>query len=166
MICFFWGRAHSWGWATWLDRWDSIDWEIQDWEQFKKDKKAISSFNKYGTDLFNMLRKSMEGKVSSWFIRFTYNQYKQNKLTVYPLLSKVINRGFIEESTHCNTYNRNTVCFDKTKEISFKFSDKLEILKPFRKQLFHYKSYSYRITGKILTILMKFGLIKQKIQKV
>lgn len=163
---FFWGRAHSWGWATWQDRWDTIDWDIKDWNKFKEDKKAVSNFNAYGTDLFSMLKNSMEGKVNSWFIRFTYNQFKQNKLTVYPLHSKVINKGFIEESTHCNTYNRNTVYFDTSNLQSFKLSNKTEILPTFRKQLFHYKSYSYRIVGKILTIMMQKGLIKQNSQKI
>lgn len=32
----------------------------------------------------------MEGRISSWWIRFSYNQFKQNKLTVYPCQSKVI----------------------------------------------------------------------------
>lgn len=163
---FFWGRAHSWGWATWSNRWNTIDWEIKDWDSFKKNKKDISNFNSYGTDMFSMLKNSMEGKVNSWFIRFTYNQFRQNKLTVYPLQSKVINRGFIEESTHCNTYNRNTVYFDKSGLNAFRFSQEIAILQTFRKQLFHYKSYSYRVVGKILTILMQKGIIKQNSQKI
>lgn len=163
---FMWGRAHSWGWATWQDRWETIDWEIKDWDTFSCNKEEIKKFNSFGTDLFRMLKNSIEGHVSSWFIRFTYNQFKQEKLTVYPFLSKVINNGFMHEATHCNSYNRNLVNFDQTDQDKYSFTSELVIDENIRKQLFHYKSYSYRIVGKLLTILMRSGIIKQKKQNV
>lgn len=163
---FFWGRAHSWGWGTWADRWVTVDWDIKDWESFKNNPDEIKKFTSYGTDLFKMLRNSMEGRISSWFIRFTYNQFKQGKLTVYPCLSKVINIGFVEDATNCRSYNRNVVNFDKSGKREFIFSDDLRILPPIRKQMFHYKSYSYRIVGKLLTYLMRYGIIKQNTQKI
>jgi hypothetical protein len=162
---FFWGRAHPWGWATWLNRWNTVDWEIKDWPQLKNDKKKKSEFNAYGTDLSNMLRKAMEGRINSWYIKFTYNQFNKNKLTVYPLKSKVINIGFTNAATHCDTYNRNTVTFDRSNRTEFSLPTELIIDDSIRKQLFRYKSISYRIVGKVFTYLMKFGVIKQKIQK-
>ena len=26
-------RSSSWGWATWSDRWHSVDWDLKDWEK-------------------------------------------------------------------------------------------------------------------------------------
>ena len=161
---FFWGRAHPWGWASWQDRWSTVDWEIKNWQKFKNNKKEQSEFNAYGTDLTKMLTEAMEGRINSWYIKFTYNQFKQNKLTVFPLISKVINIGFTSAATHCDTYNRNKVDFDTKKSTEFNLSSDLVIHEGFRKQLFRYKSLSYRIIGKLLTYLMKFGLIKQSIQ--
>jgi GT2 family glycosyltransferase len=38
---YLYGRSFSWGWATWVDRWETIDWEVKDWESFKYDKKMV-----------------------------------------------------------------------------------------------------------------------------
>ena len=162
---FFWGRSHSWGWATWQDRWVSVDWNIGDWSEFKRDREKISKFNQSGSDLFNMLKKSMLGKINSWYIRFTYNQFKQNKLTVYPFTSKVINIGFMDSATHCDTYNRNKVIFDSTLKKEFNLPTEFVIDQNIRKQLYKYKSLTHRATGKILTLSMKLGLIKQRTQE-
>ena len=96
-------RANSWGWATWKDRWGSIDWDIKDWEEFKKDKIAIKRFNLGGNDMFKMLELQMLGKIDSWAIRWCYNQFKQKKYTVYPKYSKLRNVGFDSVGTHNNT---------------------------------------------------------------
>lgn len=93
-------RASSWGWATWKDRWDEIDWSIQDWKNFKQDKFAIKSFNQGGNDMFKMLETQMLGKIDSWAIRWCYNQFQHNSYTVYPTESKVVNNGFDSKGTH------------------------------------------------------------------
>ena len=96
-------RANSWGWATWKDRWETIDWDIKDWENFKRDKVAIRKFNKGGNDMFRMLELQMLGKIDSWAIRWCYNQFKQGKYTIYPKYSKVFNNGFDDVGTHNST---------------------------------------------------------------
>ena len=80
-------RASSWGWATWKNRWDKIEWEIKDWNTFKKDKKLINKFNLGGDDMFKMLETQMMGKIDSWAIRWCYNQFKYNMYTIYPTKS-------------------------------------------------------------------------------
>jgi len=93
-------RASSWGWATWKDRWDKIDWDIQDWNSFKRNRNAIKDFNRGGNDMYKMLETQMLGKIDSWAIRWCYNQFKYNTYTIYPTQSKLINNGFDEKGTH------------------------------------------------------------------
>jgi hypothetical protein len=93
-------RASSWGWATWKDRWNKIDWDIADWEEFKQDKKAIQKFNLGGNDMYTMLKMQMLGKIDSWAIRWCYNQFRYNTYTIYPTKSKLVNNGFDEKGTH------------------------------------------------------------------
>jgi glycosyl transferase family 2 len=159
---YFWGRAHSWGWATWLDRWKTIDWEFSDFDSFKSDKQRQKEFNRYGSDLTKMLVSAQTGKVDSWYVRFTYNQFLQKRLTVYPVLSKVINNGFMEGATHTNSYNRIKIEFDKGDKIDFKYPDNIEMSEAISKQVYKYKSLSFRAVGKILTYLMRFGFISQR----
>jgi hypothetical protein len=161
-----WGRAHSWGWATWKDRWQTVDWKISDYENFIISEQQQKLFNRYGIDLSRMLKAAKEGRISSWYILFNYNQFKQNRLAIYPVLSKVFNNGFVEEATNCTTYNRVEINFDNTEKRLFQFLDNILINKKIHRQLYHYKSLSYKVIGRILTILMRKGIIKQRISKI
>lgn len=96
-------KGASWGWATWKDRWQTIDWEIKDYEEFKQNKKSIKEFNNVGDNMSRMLKLQMTGKIDSWAIRWIYNQFKLNKYTVYPTKSLVSNIGFGSEATHGST---------------------------------------------------------------
>ena len=134
---FFAQRSSSWGWATWYNQWQGIDWEVRDFDTFSKDKKKIREFNAYGSDLFRMLKRQKEGQVNSWAIRYNYHQYKHGLYSIFPLFSKIKNIGFSEQATHTNQkYNRFDVVLDNTSENNFKFQDDItlntEILKQFR----------------------------------
>lgn len=93
-------RTSSWGWGTWKDRWDSVDWKVKGFEEFKNSKKQINEFKKIGPDLPQMLFDWKEGKNDSWAVRFSYSCFKQNKLNVYPVISFVKNIGFNEGIHH------------------------------------------------------------------
>jgi len=95
-------RSSSWGWATWRNRWSTIDWEIKDYELYRRNIRKISHFCKGGTDLDKMLRYHMKGKIDSWAIRWCYNQSFQNRYTVYPVESYVMNIGTDGSGTHCD----------------------------------------------------------------
>ena len=154
------GRPYSWGWATWIDRWETVDWDVKDWEKFKINRKQIKAFNSHGSDLYGLLNASMAGKISSWAIRFAYNQFKQGKLTVCPYLSKIKNEGFDESATHCKTtYNRHKIFFDLTGKRKFNFTDELRLNPFINNQLVAYNNITSRIKGKILSFLIEKKII-------
>ena len=99
-------RGCSWGWATWKDRWDMVDWEVKDYKQFAinpfmRKKLAIS-----GNDMPAMLDLQMHGYISSWAIRWCYQQNKLGMYTVFPKCSRVRNIGLDGSGTHCgNSHN-------------------------------------------------------------
>lgn len=95
-------RPMSWSWATWIDRWKDVDWEVKNFQEFIKDPKQIKEFNRGGTDLTRMLRNQMNGKLDSWYIRWTFNAFRRNKLTIYPRVSYVNNIGHDASGVHCN----------------------------------------------------------------
>lgn len=152
------GRAHSWSWATWKDRWETVDWEVKDFDQLAADKKAIKAFNTYGSDLFGMLQGWKNKENNSWYIRFNYAMHKQGRYTVCPTKSLVRNDGFGADATHCSTYNRYKIEFEAAHEGDFMTPDACEDLEPNKKLMKHavrYWSIPYRIYGKIMTILTK-----------
>jgi GR25 family glycosyltransferase involved in LPS biosynthesis len=93
-------RINSWGWATWADRWNNVDWEVGDFDTFIRNKKERRNFDRGGEDSTIMLLKQMQGKINSWAIRFNYACYKNNGLNIYPVRSKVFNAGTDGSGTH------------------------------------------------------------------
>lgn len=86
---FFSPRAGSWGWATWKDRWGKADWNVSDYETFRRNKTIQKVFNHGGADLTPMLKAQMNKKIDSWAIRWCYTLFRNHGLCVYPVRSKV-----------------------------------------------------------------------------
>lgn len=99
-------RGSSWGWATWKDRWNRVDWEVNDFNKLKNSKRAIRKLNRGGEDMFRMLNLQMEGKINSWAIRWCYQQSKENMYTVHPRCSKVLNDGLDGSGEHCSVTDK------------------------------------------------------------
>lgn len=95
-------RTCSWGWATWEDRWKSVDWSLTNSSEFLNSKTMQKSFNGGGADMTNMLQAQLQGHINSWAIRFTFSQFMQNKLSVYPIKSYAVNIGCDGSGVHCN----------------------------------------------------------------
>lgn len=148
------GRSSSWGWATWKDRWEEVDWEIRDWEEFVNNKKRQKAFNKNGSDMYSMLKDYMEGKNNSWAIRFCYNQFKLGKYSVCPFLSKINNEGFGEDATNCKqTFSRFKTEMDTTNQINFIFDKKIMPNSIIDHECYKYHSIRKRVYSKIRKIL-------------
>lgn len=96
-------RASSWGWATWENRWQVVDWEMCGYKSFEFNIIQQIKFMRGGSDMPYMLWKQMNGKIDSWAIRWCYNQFKNDQLTIYPTVSKIYNIGFGNNSTHTKT---------------------------------------------------------------
>ena len=98
-------RGCSWGWATWSDRWETVDWQVKEYEQFINDSKWIEHFNRGGVDLTNMLKMQMDGKIDSWAIRWCFSQSNQDMYTVYPRISYLENAGCDGSGIHSSVYD-------------------------------------------------------------
>jgi hypothetical protein len=96
-------RSWSWGYATWSDRWKNVDWGV-DFKIELKEKQKQKRFNlSGGNNLSVMAFMQMEGKVDSWYIRWQYAQFLQNKYCLYFKYSLVRNIGMDGSGTHGKT---------------------------------------------------------------
>jgi hypothetical protein len=93
-------RSSSWGWATWRDRWELVDWSCSTYGKTKLEKNLIREFNRGGNDLFDLLTMQMEGKIDSWSIRFDYGHFENKSFCLHPKQSLVENIGFDGSGTH------------------------------------------------------------------
>lgn len=85
-----------WGWATWRDRWDLVDWDID-----KKMKEPLDSqpsmreaFMRGGQDLYYRSLKERLNGLKVWSICFSLAHFQQHAVSIRPLISYVHNTGF------------------------------------------------------------------------
>lgn len=146
-------RASSWGWATWLDRWNKIDWSISDYSSFKYNIFKQVRFAQGGNDLPIMLHYQKLGIIDSWAIRFCYHQFQHKMYTVFPRVSKIISIGINKNATHTKSTNKFITPLDAGIQRIFSFNDKIEldkrIIKEFRCK-FSYLNRTIQFFNKII----------------
>jgi hypothetical protein len=154
---YFTSRSSSWGWATWKDRWTTIDWDVTDYLDFKNNTHSRHSFNKMGSDMALMLDRQMQGKINSWAIRWCYHQFKSGLLSVHPFQSKIENVGFNspDASNTKERFNRYKTKLDNDGKIKFLFSNNIFLDQKIIQQFTKPFSIKTRIKYKLLNLLFK-----------
>lgn len=90
---------HIWGWASWANRWEKYDVELDSianakfLEKIFEDKKAI----KYWTKIFNNMK---EKKLDAWGYQYTFSMWANNGLAILPNVNMISNIGFGPDATH------------------------------------------------------------------
>ena len=86
-------RINSWGWGTWRDRWEKVDWDVKNFDYFISDHDQVKTLEQQGKDLPVMLLKQQTGKTNSWAVRFNQACFDLGMNNIYPVISLVRNRG-------------------------------------------------------------------------
>lgn len=116
---YFYRLMQCWGWATWADRWQHFDKNV-DGMLSAYDKPMRKRFNIDGYDrIWNQVVASKKGKINTWAVFWYDTIFRCNGLCVCPTQSFVTNVGH-GDGEHCKDENRidNTILNTKT-EISF-----------------------------------------------
>lgn len=149
---YFFTRSSSWGWGTWKDRWNQVDWELNDWDAVEANRKSF--VKSQGSDVYKMLHDCKLGKNHSWAIRFCYAQFVQKRLSVIPNKSLVNNEGFAGDGTNCKKYSRFKFELNETKEkLSFRFPTEVSLIPSLYKQAIWYHSIPLRIWSRIMYLI-------------
>lgn len=93
-------KSFSWGWGTWKDRWDLVDWDVKDYNSFRFNLMERTKLSRGGDDLLGMLRDQMKGRLDSWAIRWGYSQMKHDGMTIAPRYAYSVNDGLDGSGTH------------------------------------------------------------------
>lgn len=157
---FFQTRPFPWGWATWKDRW-YIDIFNKDliYKNIKQNENMLSRFNnECGADAKRMLLNSLSNKNNSWYIRWTFYHFLNNKLSLYPKYSLVYNIGFGKEGTHCKSINPYFYRLEKFEKRIFNFDDNVNISNKLKKDFLVYFSKTYRLKIRIQLLKSMSGI--------
>lgn len=144
---YFTGRPCSWGWATWQDRWESIQWEGDIYRDYLKNENMQKQFMKYsGVDIDRMLKKQLAGHIDSWAVRFVFNCFLQKKLASYPTKSYITNIGSDGTGTHRGVNEEYIVNYSLNINLPTNLLNDLYVDKDIWKQfnLFVRKKYFFR----------------------
>lgn len=142
---FFRRGADCWGWASWSDRWFSVEWNAEI---------LLEEIEKYGlSKIFNldnlycftcMLKRQINGEINSWAIRWHASMFLQNKLTLYPNKSLVSNFGFDGSGIHGgrNTSYQTSTTNERISILDIEIIESKDGIQKFKE---HYKS-TFRVT--------------------
>lgn len=155
---YFCPRSASWGWATWRDRWQSVDWTPTP----SALRQRAAAFNRWGgSDCTRMLRRYLEGKNSSWAIRFCYSQFLQGRTSLFPVRSLVDpSAGFDGKGTHCKTYNRFRYQLADARKRSFVLPDTVAEVPTIRRSALRYHSLPLR--AKSFLVNLYYDLMRNR----
>ncbi len=101
--------ADCWGWATWSDRWASLERDSATLLMKMRRFNLTNIFDLNGAYPYtNLLSRQAQGKVDSWAIRWHASMFLQNRLSLYPYQSLVSNRGEDGSGTHAGNSDQHS----------------------------------------------------------
>jgi len=152
---FLFPRYNPWGVGLWKDRWDKINFDESQLDNFFLDKKAVKKFISVQPGLLPILEKKMQAADAL----ISYHMFKNNLQSVYPIQTRTLNKGFDNSGQHCTdnplyaqqNFNSNldTIIFSDLQVNS-------EILKTLR-SFFGYPTISKRISNKLKRLVHRAG---------
>ncbi len=153
-------RISSWGWATWIDRWNKIDWNLEGLEKFLDDRKAKQAFTKAGKDKISVLIGAKEGINDVWAIKCDYGRFRNNdSLVIYPKISKISNKGNDGTGIHKDTNQKFKVLIDNGHSENFDLRYNQSMTSLFDKEFEIF--FPIKLHRRFLTLAMyKSGLYK------
>lgn len=148
---YFCTRSSSWGWGTWRDRWDSVKWNFENLNEYDHLKKQFNHWG--GSDCFGMLQDCIRGKNKSWAIRFCFAQFLQEKVSLFPTKSLVINDGFDGNGSNCKKWSRFKYELMSQEKIVFRFPKDIKIDKQIYLSAMRYHSFLSRVKSRFMYII-------------
>ncbi|GAT62869.1 glycosyltransferase [Paludibacter jiangxiensis] len=100
-------RAYSYGWGTWKEKWNKINWNHNAISDIFQNSAIKQAFNRGGEDLTAMLFEQHAGKIDSWAVRFVLNHFIHHCVSIMPCKTYIINNGFDGTGTHCDIRHSN-----------------------------------------------------------
>ncbi len=165
---------NMWGWATWADRAQQIDYSLHSWKNQKKRtlylhqkmRQHIFDFDinwyKYWQHKFDMTIE--KERITWWDWQWIYHQLKHRQLSIVPGKNLVTNIGFDELATHTQDHS-NPAANIPSESIKFPLIHPLKIAPNFKYEehikwvwcyykrlpfLFYIKHYVSKVLGRII----------------
>ncbi len=97
----------TWGWATWKNRWENFDSDLNLWNQpFRKTRKLLDGYSLFESYLiYKMLNRVSLREEKNWDYMLYSTMIKNKYLSIIPRLNLIKNIGWGDEATHTKKRN-------------------------------------------------------------
>lgn len=157
-------RSCSWGWATWKDRWQEVDWELKEISDFYRNPELLKRLNANGSDRFIRLYRQTKGNGSSWSVRFGAHLVRKGLYTVYPRYSYIQNIGCDESGVHSRTEDASLIRVNLGKAITNPSLELPLFNEEIQKILYKYYSGDFLSSLK-RTIATRFFIARERLKQ-
>lgn len=152
------------GWATWKDRWDLVDWDI-DKElapRLEKEEYMRNAFMRGGEDLYyRSLMERLAGK-KVWSVCFSLAHFKYHAVSITPVISYIHNIGF--DGTGENSGNQMTSPLNHNYYVNAKrevrfldvvYTDSRIVNRFYSGSVMHRRPFLKRIKNRLMYLIFK-----------
>jgi len=103
---YFYPGISPWGFATWKERWESVNFGYENrYAKLKEDKKMYKKFLSIGFYIKGILIADSKQEIVAGDLRIYYHMFKNNMASVFPIVSKSQNWGYDGSGLHCGNKN-------------------------------------------------------------
>ena len=90
-----------WGFATWKNRWDQVDFGNKDrFALAMRDRQLLKKLISTGTYMINVMQSDSMGRIQAPDVRVAFHQFERDIYTIFPRISKTRNIGLDGSGLH------------------------------------------------------------------
>lgn len=134
------GRAGSWGWGQWKDRWQTYNQSYKLITEIKKDSEKVKQLTIWGEDLETYLIGNIKGTCNSWTVFWALQAIKSGSICLTPNLSLINNIGLDGSGVHCGLSEKKQFLREEDDLSEVRFPDDIKLIDNYErlyKRIFH-----------------------------
>lgn len=153
---FFYRSMFCWGWATWASAWQHLNVDAADLYKQLEERGFPEDFNVHpSNEFYESLRANMDGRITTWAIKWLASIYLANGLCLVPGKSLVRNIGHDGTGVHCGSNDAMAV-----QPIADNVPVKRSAIEPskaaFRAMYAYYDRLQYNLKNRVLNKIATF----------
>lgn len=162
---YFYPCNSPWGFATWKDRWKTVDIDYFDrYLELKKDRDKYKKFSSIGFYIKGILQADSRREIVAGDLRIYYHMFQNNMCSVFPVVSKTQNWGFDGTGEHCGNKE---YTWAKPKLDTRNISTKFEPFTGYDETLLqNHRKFQDHINGGFLAKYLKYTWIHRLYKKI
>lgn len=91
---------HPTGWATWADRWMQVDWDVNLFDEVRKQPAMIEAFRRIEYGEYDALIHQQAIGQNVWSVRFSFAHFVNHAVSICPIVSYINHIGWDSEATN------------------------------------------------------------------